>query len=151
MDEWYVETLKALAEPSRLRVFCLLAQIHERICVAEAMDVLNESHYNVSRHLKILQRAGLVTAQKEGKWVFYILKNEKMPFFSALLAAVRGIPASELKQEISRCKQRLSMRQNGHCVIGPHSAEWEAICAKKQSMWRKTDGSETQTITTRHR
>ena len=128
MDEQYVEALKALAEPSRLRVYCLLVQIHERVCVAEAMDVLGESHYNVSRHLKCLLKAGLVTARKEGKWVFYTLKNDQTPFFTNLLAAVRGIPASEFKQEIKRCKQRLSMRQDGRCVIGPDSDEWKAVC-----------------------
>ena len=130
MDTFYVEALKALAEPSRLRVYCLLVQIHERICVAEAMDVLGESQYNVSRHLKSLLKAGLVTANKEGKWVFYTLNNVDIPFFANLLAAVRGIPAAEFKQEIKRCKQRLSMRREGRCVIGANSDEWKSISPK---------------------
>ena len=130
MDERYVEALKALAEPSRLRVYCLLVQIHERICVAEAMDVLGESQYNVSRYLKCLQKSGLVTAQKDGKWVFYTLKNDQSPFYLNLLAAVRGIPSTEFKQEVKRCKQRLSMRLNDRCVIGPDSDEWKSVCLK---------------------
>lgn len=130
MEDRYVEALKALAEPSRLRVYCLLVQIHERISVAEAMDVLGESHYNVSRHLKSLLKAGLVTAQREGKWVFYTLRNDESPFFSNLLAAARGIPASEFKDEIERCKQRLAMREGGRCVIGPDSDKWKSVCHK---------------------
>lgn len=132
MDDRYVEALKALAEPSRLRVYCLLVQIHERISVAEAMDVLGESHYNVSRHLKSLLKAGLVTAQREGKWVFYTLKMDQSPFFSNLLAAVRGIPASEFKHEIERCKRRLAMREDGRCVIGPNSDRWKSAFQKKK-------------------
>lgn len=128
MDDRYVEMLKALAEPSRLRVFWLLAQIDERISVAEAMDVVGQSHYNASRNLKILQKAGLVTAEKDGKWVFYTLKHEKAAFFSQVLAAVRAIPASEFAEEIKRCKMRLEMRKDGHCVIGLDSDEWKAAC-----------------------
>ena len=70
IDACYTGALKAISDANRLRLFWLLVHIDERICVAEAMDVLGEAHYNVSRNLKILQKAGLVTAQKEGKWVF---------------------------------------------------------------------------------
>ncbi|ADD67707.1 transcriptional regulator, ArsR family [Denitrovibrio acetiphilus DSM 12809] len=127
MDGRYVDALKALAEPSRLRVYFLLVQIDERICVAEAMDVLGESHYNVSRYLKSLLKAGLVTAQREGKWVFYTLNKDDSPFFSNLLQAVRSIPTSEFTQEIENCKRRLAMRQNGCCVVGPDSDKWKAV------------------------
>lgn len=126
MDDHYVEALKALADPNRLRVYFLLVQIDQRICVAEAMDVLGESHYNVSRNLRLLLKAGLVTAQKEGKWVFYTLKNDDSPFFSNLLATVRSIPITEFTQEIENCKQRLAMRVDGHCIYGPDSEQWQA-------------------------
>lgn len=92
MDDRYVEALKALAEPHRLRLFWLLLQINERICVAEAMDVLGETHYNVSRNLKTLLRAGLVHAEKDGKWVFYTLSHKDDAFHRNLVGAVRAIP-----------------------------------------------------------
>lgn len=130
MNERYVTALKALGEPSRLRVYFLLVQIDERICVAEAMDVLGESHYNVSRYLKILLNAGLVTAEKEGKWVFYTLNKDQSPFFANLLATVQSIPTSEFKQEIMGCEKRLAMRKDGRCIIGPDSDEWKSICLK---------------------
>ena len=47
MDDRYVEALKAIAEPHRLRLFWLLLQVNERICVAEAMDVLNEREKDI--------------------------------------------------------------------------------------------------------
>ena len=129
----YVDTLKALADPNRLRLFWLLAQIDQRICVAEAMDVLGESHYNVSRNLKILLKANLVTASREGKWVFYTLNTEACAFNQQILAAVRAIPAEQFQSEIKRCQLRLAMRQNGHCVVGPGSDEWqEALGAQDQ-------------------
>jgi ArsR family transcriptional regulator len=127
MNACYTDALKAIADSNRLRLFWLLVHIDERICVAEAMDVLGENHYNVSRNLKILQKAGLVTAHKEGKWVFYTLNREGTPFQAQLLAAVKSIPEQELKTEIRKCRLRLALREGGQCVVGPDSAEWAEI------------------------
>ncbi|MDO6461904.1 metalloregulator ArsR/SmtB family transcription factor [Granulosicoccaceae sp. 1_MG-2023] len=129
----YVDTLKALADPNRLRLFWLLAHIDQRICVAEAMDVLGESHYNVSRNLKILLKANIVTASREGKWVFYKLNTDDTAFKRQILAAVQQIPPEEFGPEIKRCQLRLSMRRDGHCVIGPGSEEWQAVIAAESS------------------
>jgi len=126
----YVDTLKALADPNRLRLFWLLAQIDQRISVAEAMDVLGESHYNVSRNLKILLKANMVTASREGKWVFYTLNNDSSAFNQKVLDAVRQIPAEHFRDEIRRCQLRLSMRRNGQCVVGPGSEEWQKVLAE---------------------
>ncbi|MBU2936361.1 MULTISPECIES: ArsR/SmtB family transcription factor [Pacificibacter] len=127
MDDRYIDALKAIAEPNRLRLFWLLLQINERICVAEAMDVLGETHYNVSRNLKTLLKAGLVRAEKDGKWVFYTLSPKDNAFYISLEAMVRTIPEHEFKDEINKCRLRLSLRQDGSCVLGADSAEWTEI------------------------
>lgn len=106
----YVDVLKALADPSRLRLFWLLAHIDERICVAEAMAVLGTSHYNASRHLTLLKQAGLVLAQREGRRVFYTLNKSGSLFISSLLAAVQSIPARQFGQEVQRCQCLLALR-----------------------------------------
>ncbi|PVB62321.1 metalloregulator ArsR/SmtB family transcription factor [Labrenzia sp. 011] len=127
MDDRFVEALKALAEPNRLRLFWLLVQIDERVCVAEAMDVLGETHYNVSRNLKILQKAGLVRPEKDGKWVFYTLRKESDAFSRTLLELIRTIPPHEFDDEIKRCRMRLNLRENGRCVVGAGSQEWQDL------------------------
>ncbi|THF62643.1 ArsR/SmtB family transcription factor [Pseudothauera rhizosphaerae] len=111
MDD-YVESLKALADPQRLRVFWLLAHIDERICVAEAMDVLGVSHYNASRQLSQLKKGKLVKATREGKRVFYTLNRQGGPFVDALLAAVRTIPPAGLECEIASCRRLLQIRNS---------------------------------------
>ncbi len=130
MDDRYVDALKAIADPNRLRLFWLLVHIDERICVAEAMDVLAETHYNVSRNLKILLKAGLVRAEKDGKWVFYTLRREGDAFCHSLLTTVRTIPEHEFEGEIKRCRLRLTLREDGRCVVGPDSREWSELCAQ---------------------
>lgn len=117
----YIEALKALADPSRLRVYWLLAHIDERICVGEAMDVLGVSHYNASRHLSVLKQAKLVKAQREGKWVYYTLNREGDPFIDQLLATVRTIPSTDFQLEIQRCEHLLSVRECAGGKQGPCS------------------------------
>ena len=63
--------LKALAEPTRLRIVALLA--HGEMTVSEIMQVLGQSQPRVSRHLKLLADAGLCERFPEGGWVFYRL------------------------------------------------------------------------------
>ena len=120
----YIDIMKALSEPNRLILVWLMSYIDQRICVSEGMDVLGESHYNVSRHLKILLKAGIVSASREGKWVFYTLKTDDSEFYNQLLKTIQLIPSEEFKEEIKRCNLRFNMRKNGDCVIGQENAEW---------------------------
>ncbi len=124
MNEKYIDALKALAEPNRLRLFWLLIQVNQRITVAEAMDVTGETQYNASRNLKMLYKAGLLTQEKRGKWVYYTLARQLEPHMEELIKSVRSLPREGFTDIMSRCKKRLSMRVNGECTIGPNSEEW---------------------------
>lgn len=106
----YDAPLKALADPQRFRVFWLLAHIDERICVAEAVDVLGASQYNASRHLSLLKRAHLVNSCREGKRVYYTLNHDGGAFIDALIAAAKTIPATEFACEILSCQRLLQLR-----------------------------------------
>jgi DNA-binding transcriptional ArsR family regulator/protein-L-isoaspartate O-methyltransferase len=65
--------LKATADPSRLRLLSLLAA--GEATVGELVDVLGQSQPRVSRHLKILAEAGLVSHFRDGQWVYYRLES----------------------------------------------------------------------------
>ncbi len=60
--------LRALADPTRLRMMRLLA--HMELAVGELAQVLGQSQPRVSRHIRILCDAGLAKRRKEGSWVF---------------------------------------------------------------------------------
>ena len=51
----------------------LLAMTGEETCLCELVDSLLEPQYKLSRHLKIIRQAGLLTAEKEGRWVYHRL------------------------------------------------------------------------------
>ncbi|AKH19749.1 ArsR/SmtB family transcription factor [Sedimenticola thiotaurini] len=124
MNENYIDALKALAEPNRLRLFWLLVQVNQRITVAEAMDVTGDTQYNASRNLKMLYKAGLLTQEKRGKWVYYTLADQLGPSLEKLIESVRSLPQEGFTDIMSRCKLRLSMRVNGECIVGPNSQAW---------------------------
>lgn len=124
MDEKYIDALKALAEPNRLRVFWLLVHANQRITVAEAIDVSGETQYNASRNLKMLYKAGLLTQEKRGKWVYYTLPDKLAPHCEKLVESVRSLPQEGFANITARCQKRLAMRVGGECVVGANSEEW---------------------------
>jgi len=79
-DENAVETrsrlFKALADETRLKILMLL-NIRE-MCVCEIMVALNLTQPTASHHLGILETVELVKDRREGKWIFYSLKNKRI-------------------------------------------------------------------------
>ena len=68
------ETLKAMADPTRLRILhCLHAG---ELCVSDILARVGGSQANVSKHLSVLKRAGLVDCRREGLNVFYRIIDE---------------------------------------------------------------------------
>ena len=65
----YIDALKAIAEPTRLRLTRLCAQ--GELTVSELMRIVGQSQPRVSRHLKLLQDAGVLESFREQHWVFY--------------------------------------------------------------------------------
>ncbi len=61
--------LKAAAEPTRLRLLTILSE--GELTVGEITRVLDQSQPRVSRHLKLLCDAGLLTRFREQNWIFY--------------------------------------------------------------------------------
>ncbi len=68
------DLFQSLADPSRLRILALLRTME--LSVGELAQVLGQSQPRVSRHVKILADAGLVTRHKEGSWVFLALAGD---------------------------------------------------------------------------
>src|ERR1700712_3989667 len=68
MDE-LLAGLRAVAEITRLRI--LFALSHGEMNVTELTQVLDQSQPRVSRHLKLMSEAGLISRHKEGNWVLF--------------------------------------------------------------------------------
>ena len=82
--------LKALADPTRLRLVSLVAA-HEggEACVCELTEPLGLTQPTISHHLKILVDAGLFTRDKRGVWAYYALVPSTLDALSAVLTTTR--------------------------------------------------------------
>ena len=69
--EGLAERLKALGDPTRLRMLDLLAQQEEPLCVCDITDQFPLSQPTISHHLKLLRTAGLIATEKRGIWAYY--------------------------------------------------------------------------------
>src|SRR3712207_5013031 len=69
--ERLVAAFKALADPTRLDVFRLIAAQEAPICACDVVDRFDVSQPTISHHLKVLREAGLITASRRGVWAYY--------------------------------------------------------------------------------
>ena len=61
---------KALADPTRIAIVNRLAALGE-VCVCDITGAFDLGQPTISHHLKVLRDAGLVSAEKRGKWAYY--------------------------------------------------------------------------------
>ncbi len=87
MDD-FIKVMKALSDPNRVK---LLKMLQERVmCVCEIQAALSIAQPTVSKHLKILEDAGLVGHEKDGLWVNYHLTDGRYsPYAASLLGNMR--------------------------------------------------------------
>ena len=76
-----------LADPTRLRLFSLIGAKGEACAACEMVEPLGVSQPTVSHHLKVLRRAGLVTSEKRGRWVYYHPVPERLAVLAGVLEA----------------------------------------------------------------
>ena len=76
MVEDHARFFKALGEDTRLLIVrCLLGA--ER-CACKFSQVSDREQTTISRHLKVLVDGGVLKSRKEGRYVFYSIKDEKI-------------------------------------------------------------------------
>ena len=67
--------MKALADPSRLRIVAALDG--RELCLCQIVELLGLATSTVSRHMSILERARLVDARKQGRWTYFRLAGDQ--------------------------------------------------------------------------
>jgi ArsR family transcriptional regulator len=84
----FIKVMKALSDPNRVKMIKLLQ--HRVLCVCEIQASLGLAQSTASKHLKILEEAGLISYTKEGLWVNYRLGDgTRSPYVSAMLGNLR--------------------------------------------------------------
>ncbi len=84
----FVKVMKALSDPNRVKIIKMLQ--HKVMCVCEIHTALEITQPSTSKHLKILEKAGLIESKKDGLWVNYHLTNgDGTPYGASLLGNLR--------------------------------------------------------------
>ena len=84
----FVKVMKALSDPNRVKIIKMLQ--HKSMCVCEMQAALGVAQPTVSKHLKLLEDAGLVDFRKDGLWVNYHLTDGAgSPYVASLLGNLR--------------------------------------------------------------
>ena len=69
--EQVVALFRALADPTRLEIFRMIAGQAAPVCVCDVVDRSDVSQPTISHHLKVLREAGLVSVSRRGVWAYY--------------------------------------------------------------------------------
>jgi ArsR family transcriptional regulator len=108
--------LEATADRTRLRILGLLPRTG--VCVCQLVAVLGLSQPTVSKHLALLRRAGLIEAERRGRWVHYRRAR-----------AAPGDPRANLLRLIDREALRdVQLRRDRRLLASPHVRRLAAAC-----------------------
>jgi ubiquinone/menaquinone biosynthesis C-methylase UbiE/DNA-binding transcriptional ArsR family regulator len=122
-----VEALRGAGETTRLRILALLDE--SELTVTDLTDILRQSQPVVSRHLKVLVDAGIVTRFREGSWAFFRLSYSSRT--GALVRTiVRELDAAD--QVLVRDRERLQAVRAGRSLAAKayfdeHAIEWDEL------------------------
>ncbi|HUZ18406.1 MAG TPA: metalloregulator ArsR/SmtB family transcription factor [Spirochaetia bacterium] len=112
------DMFKALGDFDRLRIYRLFVAANAEICVCELVDAIQMPQYQVSRHLKVLKDAGLLSVRKKGTWAYYsaVGIGAERPMISDLVSESGADDASDADKR--RLTERFALRAGDRCVVG---------------------------------
>ncbi|MEW6575988.1 MAG: metalloregulator ArsR/SmtB family transcription factor [Pseudomonadota bacterium] len=119
--------MRALADPTRMRITLLIRQLE--LSVSEVVQILGQSQPRVSRHIKILDEAGIAERRREGAWVF--LRPGPMLHHPAI-EPLFSLPGTEDSKPVLRDLARLEEVRSARTEMAAayfdsHAAEWDQI------------------------
>ncbi len=84
----FIKVAKAISDPNRVKIVKMLQ--HKTMCVCEVKEALGIAQPTTSKHLKILEEAGLVYYRKEDKWVnYYLSDGRRNPYAANILGNLK--------------------------------------------------------------
>ncbi len=106
-----MRALKALSDPTRLRIFLLLIQ--RDLCVCELMYILDMSQSRISHQLRLLRDAELVEDKRDGRWIIYTIPHRVRDDIAPFLQKFAGRELAESESVIKdTARLDLCLREN---------------------------------------
>ncbi|GAW65632.1 arsR family transcriptional regulator [Geoanaerobacter pelophilus] len=122
-----IDLIKALADPCRLRLVGAL--LRAELTVQELTQILGMGQSRISRHLKILTEAGVLSVKRQGTWSYYRAGEE-----NAFFCAIRP----EFERELEKLPERNddlaavalaleARRRRSLEFFDRHAAQWDVL------------------------
>lgn len=73
--------LKAMADPKRMKIIDLLS--YGNMCACDVLEHFDFTQPTLSHHMKVLEKAGIVSVNKQKQWHHYTLNEEFVQQFMA--------------------------------------------------------------------
>jgi len=84
----FTRVMKALSDRNRVKIIKMLQ--HKTMCVCEMRAALELAQPTVSKHLRLLEDAGLVSSHKDGQWVnYYLTDGANSPYVASILGNLK--------------------------------------------------------------
>jgi ArsR family transcriptional regulator len=84
----FLKVMKALSDQSRAKIMKMLQK--RVMCVCEIQTALKVAQSTASKHLQILEDAGLIISKKEGLWVNYMVADgSESPYAASLIGSLK--------------------------------------------------------------
>ncbi len=98
--------LESISKPARIDI--ILAVGDEEVCVCHLEAILGYRQAYISQHLMALRKAGVLITRREGRYVFYSLRDKRMLQLIQEAGAIAGIPDTNIRnmvksEKISQC------------------------------------------------
>jgi len=122
-----VDSLKAAAESSRMRILALLSQ--GDLTVSDLTEILNQSQPRVSRHLRLLLEVGLIDRYQEGSWAFFRLTDAEYDraFVKGLIERI-DLSDVQIQRDIERLSDVKRRRQDtARAYFSEHAESWDQL------------------------
>ena len=122
-----LETLKALADPCRLRLTAVL--LTGEFTVQELTRIMGMGQSRISRHLKILNEAGVLAVKRQGTWSYY-RAGDGSSFFAAIRSAfereMEALP--QRSQDLAAVAAVLEeRRRRSQEFFDRHARQWDDL------------------------
>ena len=116
----FLKIMKALSDANRVRILKLLAD--GELCVCELQAVLGLAQSTVSKHMKILEGAGLVAGRRRGAWMLYRQAGPGDEGWSVHAAAMLALLRTWLEDDGELARMREALAQKGRIAARPSPA-----------------------------
>jgi DNA-binding transcriptional ArsR family regulator len=94
VQDLLAEMFDSLSQPARLQILMVIREQPACVCHIEAVLGLRQA--SISQHLMMLRQAGLVTASRQGRNMFYSIALPQLPDLIEQVARVRGWSVEDL-------------------------------------------------------